>query len=48
MSPVLTFPMVLLVVTVLAVVGFFLGRRRALAADKAAAGVMHSRPNQHG
>src|SRR6056297_189686 len=48
MNPVLTFPMVLLVVTVLAVVGFFLGRRRALAAEKAAAGVMHSRPNQHG
>ena len=48
MGAVLTFPVVLLIVTLFAVAGFVLGRRRALAIAAAAPRTMHSRPNQHG
>lgn len=48
MGAVLNFPMVLLIVLVLAVAGYLLGRARALTIAAAAPRSMHSRPNQHG
>ncbi|MGR3496250.1 phosphate ABC transporter permease subunit PstC [Citreimonas sp.] len=48
MAPALTFPMVLLFTALLAATGFFLGRRRAMAADTSRKTPIHSRPIQHG
>lgn len=48
MGAVLTFPLVLLIVTALAVAGYLLGRGRAARIAAAAPRTLHSRPNQHG
>ena len=48
MDAVLTFPVVLLIVTVLSVAGFVIGRSRANRIADANPRAMHSRPNQHG
>ncbi len=48
MTALLTLPSVLVIVLVLAAVGFFLGRRRALAASGGTPSTLHSLPRQHG
>jgi len=48
MGDVVTFPAVLLIIALLSVVGYILGRRRAEAARSAQSRPMHSLPNQHG
>ena len=48
MSSLLTTPNVLILATILAVIGFFLGRSRALAAVDGDQRALHSRPKQHG
>jgi phosphate transport system permease protein len=48
MGALLTFPVVLLIIAVLAVAGYLLGRSRASALAAKAPRAMHSRPHQHG
>ena len=48
MSSILTTPNVLILAAILAVVGFFLGRSRALTAVEGDQRALHSRPKQHG
>ena len=48
MSAILNIPTVLLIVIVLAILGYFLGRRRAIAAADGHQSALHSLPRQHG
>ncbi|MEO1650860.1 MAG: phosphate ABC transporter permease family protein, partial [Pseudomonadota bacterium] len=48
MSALLTTPTVLIIALILAIVGFFLGRNRALSAVSGDQRALHSRPKQHG